>query len=132
MCGRPTDALYIDTDNTAVARLLTDAEFELLPCPERRREASAVMAVRRTVDPAKAALPDLLAEFVGEPLHVVDVDFTLCEPSPFVGLVVLATHLASSRGDGSDEALDAVLLSLLLLLLPVGLTCTGRTSSNSE
>lgn len=88
-------------------------------------------AVRRAVDPTKAALPDLLAEFVGEPLHVVDVDFTLCEPSPLVGLVVLATHLASSRGDGSDEALDAVLLSLLLLL-PVGLTRAGRTSSNSE
>ena len=76
---------------------------------------SAVVAVRRPVDSAKATFLDLLAKFVSKPLHVVNVDLTLCETLPLVGLVVLAAHLASPGGDRSDEALDAILLSLLLL-----------------
>ena len=76
---------------------------------------SAVVPVRRTVDSAKATFLDLLAKFVGEPLHVVNVDLALCETLPLVGLVVLAAHLTGPGGDRSDEALDAILLSLLLL-----------------
>ena len=76
---------------------------------------SAVVTVRRTVNSPKATFLDLLAKFVSEPLHVVNVDLTLCETLPLVGLVVLAAHLASPGGDRSDEALDAIPLSLLLL-----------------
>lgn len=90
------------------------------------------MAVRRTVNPAKATFPDLLAEFVGETLHVVNVDFPLGEPPPLVDFVVIAAQFTGSGSNRSNEALNAVLLSLLLLLLSVGFTHAGCTSSNSD
>ena len=78
-----------------------------------------------------ALSPEHLAQLIGVGLKGVDVDLAPLEAPAFVGLVVFHPELPGSRGDGSDQALDAVVSSLLLLVF-VGTLSRGGTSSSDR